>query len=198
MNTLSLGRMSRPVTSLVAGAIVVLTVTACNGDTPPKPTDVPPPATTSTPASTSGSPSEPVETTTPASSTDPTDTPSTGGGTPANIKDAPLPEKIGEFTLGENLLTGIPEYQHPTDAATAVGFTGYDLPVSEFELQKQVAADFGEVVDLAGGAAFCWEQDGDTPCYIKTDKYAVVGVTGTKLPLEQVKPFIEEIAKAIT
>ena len=162
MNTLNLGRMSRPVTSLVAGAIVVLTVTACNGDTPPKPTDVPPPATTSTPASPSGSPSEPVETT-----------------TPANIKDAPLPEKIGEFTLGENLLTGIPEYQHPTDAATAVGFTGYDLPVSEFELQKQVAADFGEVVDLAGGAAFCWEQDGDTPCYIKTDKYAVVGVTGT-------------------
>lgn len=182
MNTLSLGRMSRPVTSLVAGAIVVLTVTACNGDTPPKPSDVPPPATTSTPAS----------------STDPTDTPSTEGGIPANIKDAPLPEKIGEFTLGENLLTGIPEYQHPTDAATAVGFTGYDLPVSEFELQKQAAADFGEVVDLAGGAAFCWEQDGDTPCYIKTDKYAVVGVTGHKLPLEQVKPFIEEIAKAIT
>lgn len=183
MNTLSLGRMSRPVTSLMAGAIVVLTVTACNGDTPPKPTDVPPPATTSTstPASTSGSPSEPVETT-----------------TPANIKDAPLPEKIGEFTLGENLLTGIPEYQHPTDAATAVGFTGYDLPVSEFELQKQAAADFGEVVDLAGGAAFCFEMDGDTPCYIKTDKYAVVGVTGHKLPLEQVKPFIEEIAKAIT
>lgn len=120
MNTLNLGRMSRPVTSLVAGAIVVLTVTACNGDTPPKPTDVPPPATTSTPASPSGSPSEPVETT-----------------TPANIKDAPLPEKIGEFTLGENLLTGIPEYQHPTDAATAVGFTGYDLPVSEFELQSR-------------------------------------------------------------
>lgn len=182
------GITARGAASAVAVLAMAFGATACtNGSTTPT-TPVADPPVSSSPTETSVDPS-------PA-----TETPSSSGsaGSVADIKSAPLPAKIGTFTLGENSLTSLPEYEDPSgDESIGVGFTGEALDLSEWDLQKQVAADFGEVVDLAGGSAFCWEEDGYTPCYIKSDKYGVVGVTGHRLGLDQVQPVIEEITKAL-